>query len=44
MKEYEFQGTFTYVVQADSLDEARERLDDDLGSVVWGYRVENTYE
>jgi len=44
MNTYEFHGTYIYIVQAESLDEARERLNDDLGQVTYEHTIERESE
>jgi hypothetical protein len=44
MNTYEFHGTYIYIVQAESLDEAREMLNDDLGQVTYEHTIERESE
>jgi len=43
MDTFVFEGTFTYMVQAASLEEAQETMQDEMDSVLMDYRVERTY-
>ena len=43
MNEYEFQGTFTYICNAKNKQEAREMFEQEMDSILYDYRVENTY-
>ena len=43
MPAFGFDGTFTYIVEAETLEEAEEMLENELGEVLFDWRVERKY-
>lgn len=43
METFVFEGTYTYMVQAATLEEAQETFQEEMDSVLMDYRVERTY-
>ena len=40
MTSYEFTGTYTIILEADSAEKAKQEAEDTLGNTVWDYTIE----
>ena len=43
MNTYEFQGTFTFICDAENAEEARIQFEEAMDSILYDYRVDNFY-
>ena len=44
MPAFVFEGTFTYIVDCDTFEEAEETMQEEMDSVLFDYRVTRSYE